>query len=172
MPSRPVSSIPRTSTILRSRVILLAITISATAIFLVTIVYIVYQLWDTLFHRSRTNPFDSNSSSIPLKLQKFRYKELKSATNGFDPDHSIGKGGSTIVFRGVLRNGRGNLSEWKRKGIKTDLLLLLSNEFGRFGGRQSLVLLQAYKSINSTYLNNQSCNCESKKLMRNRNPRF
>lgn len=103
MTSRHIPTNPKTRKILRSRVILLAITISAAAIFILTIIYILYNLWDTLFHRSRTSPFDS---STPLKLQKFSYKELKSATNGFNPDHSIGKGGSGTVFRGVLRNGK------------------------------------------------------------------
>jgi len=39
-----------------------------------------YQLWKSLLHRSRTNPFDSNSRSISLNLEKFSYRELKLTT--------------------------------------------------------------------------------------------
>ncbi|KNA02614.1 hypothetical protein SOVF_216780 [Spinacia oleracea] len=104
MPSRPISPDQKPSPNIRSKVILLAITISAVAIFLLTIIYILYHTWDTLFRRSRTNPFDSTSPT--LKLQKFSYKELKSATNKFNPDNSIGKGGFGTVFRGILRDGK------------------------------------------------------------------
>ncbi|KAL2923403.1 hypothetical protein RDABS01_014894 [Bienertia sinuspersici] len=69
-----------------------------------TIIYILYHLWDTLFRRSRTNPFDTATPT--LKLQKFSYKELKSATNQFNADNSIGKGGFGTVFRGILRDGK------------------------------------------------------------------
>ncbi|CAO2822253.1 unnamed protein product [Amaranthus hypochondriacus] len=89
---------------IRSKVVLLAITVSAVAIFLMTIIYILYHLWDSFFHRSRTNPFDSATPT--LKLQKFSYKELKSATNQFNPDNCIGKGGFGTVYRGILRDGK------------------------------------------------------------------
>lgn len=41
-----------------------------------------------------------------MKLQRFTYKELKSATNGFSESNSIGKGGSGTVFRGILKDGK------------------------------------------------------------------
>lgn len=105
MPSRPISPDQRSSpNNIRSKVVILAITISAAAIFLMTIIYIFYHLWDTLFRRSRTNPFDSTTPT--LKLHKFSYKELKAATNQFNPDNSIGKGGFGTVFRGILKDGK------------------------------------------------------------------
>lgn len=104
MPSRPISSDEEGSSNIRSKVVILAITISAAGIFLMTIIYILYYTWDFLFRRSRTNPYDTATPS--LKLKKFSYKELKSATNEFNPDNSIGKGGFGTVFRGILRDGK------------------------------------------------------------------
>jgi serine/threonine protein kinase len=54
-------------------------------------------------HRAKTIPFDS---SAPLKLQRYSYRELKQATNGFDTANIIGKGGSGTVFRGILKDGK------------------------------------------------------------------
>ncbi|KAL9247495.1 hypothetical protein vseg_020921 [Gypsophila vaccaria] len=104
MPSRPNPPAQEPDPSTRSRVILLSITISATLIFLATLVYVLYYLWDTLFRGSRTNPF--NSVSPTLKLQRLSYRELRSAANGFNPENSIGKGGSGTVFRGILRDGK------------------------------------------------------------------
>ena len=81
----------------------LAITVSSTVLILFALVYFVFYLWYSLVHRSRTSPFDSTA---PLKLQRFSYKEVKSAANGFDAGNAIGKGGSGTVFRGVLRDGK------------------------------------------------------------------
>lgn len=53
--------------------------------------------------RAKTIPFDS---SAPLKLERFSYRELKQATNGFDSANIIGKGGSGTVFRGILKDGK------------------------------------------------------------------
>lgn len=54
-------------------------------------------------HRAKTIPFDA---SAPLKLQRFSYKDLKLASNGFDSANVIGKGGSGTVFKGVLKDGK------------------------------------------------------------------
>lgn len=81
----------------------LAITVSSSVLILFALVYFVFYLWYSLVHRSRTSPFDSTA---PLKLQRFSYKEVKSAANGFDAGNAIGKGGSGTVFRGVLRDGK------------------------------------------------------------------
>ncbi|KAL3819132.1 hypothetical protein ACJIZ3_005037 [Penstemon smallii] len=94
----PQNSKPKTS------IILLAITISASLIILFAILYILYFLWYSLIHRSRTSPFDA---STPLnKLQRFNYKDLKNATHNFSYSNYIGKGGSGTVFRGILKDGK------------------------------------------------------------------
>ncbi|GER39312.1 kinase family protein [Striga asiatica] len=88
----------------RMSIIFLAIAISASLIILFALVYFLYSLWYSLVHKWRTSPFDAGP---PLnKLQKFSYKELKSATNNFSVSNSIGKGGSGTVFRGILRDGK------------------------------------------------------------------
>lgn len=81
----------------------MALTISASLVILASILYFLYHLWQSLVHRAKTIPFDS---SAPLKLERFSYKELKSATNDFEPSNVIGKGGSGTVFRGILKNGK------------------------------------------------------------------
>ncbi|GAB4850553.1 hypothetical protein Ancab_029862 [Ancistrocladus abbreviatus] len=103
MPSRPIPPNPKPSSICKSKVLFLAISISAAAVIILTLISILYHFWYSLVRRSRTSPFDSIT---PLKLQKFTYKELKSATNKFSPENSIGKGGSGTVFRGILRDGK------------------------------------------------------------------
>ncbi|KAF5188260.1 Receptor-like serine/threonine-protein kinase [Thalictrum thalictroides] len=60
-------------------------------------------MYYSLKNHSKTIRFDSNT---PIKLQKFSYRELKSATNVFNEANSIGKGGSRTVFRGILRDGK------------------------------------------------------------------
>ncbi|CAI9113862.1 OLC1v1014552C1 [Oldenlandia corymbosa var. corymbosa] len=85
-------------------VVFLAITISASLIIFFAILYFVYYLWYSLVHRSRTSPFDSATSLV--KLQRFTYRELKSATNGFSESNLIGKGGSGTVYRGSLKDGK------------------------------------------------------------------
>ncbi|KAF9686269.1 hypothetical protein SADUNF_Sadunf03G0141200 [Salix dunnii] len=106
MPSRHLSPSfdhPRPSFLTKTRILFLTLTISASVVLILTILYFVYHLWYTLVNRSRTIPFDS---SAPLKLQRFSYKELKIATNDFDDANIIGKGGSATVFRGIARDGK------------------------------------------------------------------
>ncbi|XP_042507798.1 putative receptor-like protein kinase At1g80870 [Macadamia integrifolia] len=106
MPARRVFSpnpTPTPETILRAKGFLLAITISSAVLLLLGLCFLLFYLWYSLFNRSRTSPFDSGS---PLRLQKFSYKELNSATNKFRDCNSIGKGGSGTVFRGILRDGK------------------------------------------------------------------
>ncbi|KAH8512762.1 hypothetical protein Peur_056688 [Populus x canadensis] len=145
MPSRPLSPSfdhPRPSFLTKTRILFLTLTISASVILILTILYFVYHLWCTLVNRSRTIPFDS---SAPLKLQRFSYKELKIATNDFDDANIIGKGGSATVFRGIARDGK--LYAIKR----LDALSLQSerefqNELQILGGLRSpfLVILLGY----------------------------
>ncbi|KAF8393023.1 hypothetical protein HHK36_021264 [Tetracentron sinense] len=107
MPSRSFppnpSPNPNPHSILRTRVFFLAITVSASALILLALFFFLFYLWYSLVDRSRTSPFDS---SAPLKLQRFSYRELKSATNVFNEANSIGRGGSGTVFRGILRDGK------------------------------------------------------------------
>lgn len=87
-----------------SGIIFLIITVSASLIILFAILYFLYYLWYSLVHRSRTNPYDSITPLV--KLHRFSYKELKSATEGFSDSTSIGKGGSGTVYKGILRDGK------------------------------------------------------------------
>ncbi|CAL5373279.1 unnamed protein product [Camellia sinensis] len=107
MPSRqkPFPPNPNPSNRPKTSLIFLTITIFSSLLILFAIVYFLYYLWYSLIHRSRTNPFDSTSSSL-VKLQRFCYRELKSATNEFSNSNLIGKGGSGTVFRGILRDGK------------------------------------------------------------------
>ncbi|KAF2321528.1 hypothetical protein GH714_000313 [Hevea brasiliensis] len=107
MPSRPLAPSyfdhPRPGFITKTRILFLTLTISAFVLVIFTIIYFIYYLWYSLVNRSRTIPFDSGT---PLKLQSFSYKELRVATNDFDDDNIIGKGGSGTVFRGIARDGK------------------------------------------------------------------
>ncbi|OAY52679.1 putative receptor-like protein kinase At1g80870 [Manihot esculenta] len=107
MPSRPLSPSyfyhHKPGFITKTRILFLTLTISASLVIIFTIFYFLYHLWYFLVNRSRTIPFDSGT---PLKLQRFSYKELKVATNDFDDDNIIGKGGSGTVFRGIARDGK------------------------------------------------------------------
>ncbi|XP_059291644.1 putative receptor-like protein kinase At1g80870 [Lycium ferocissimum] len=97
---QPIPSNPRHTT----SITFLIITTLASLIILFAILYFLYYLWYSLVHRSRTNPFDSNTPLV--KLHRFSYKELKSATEGFSDSTSIGKGGSGTVFKGILKDGK------------------------------------------------------------------
>ncbi|KAJ1429201.1 Serine/threonine-protein kinase, active site [Sesbania bispinosa] len=102
MPSRPIPP-PSPSFVTKTRVLFLALTISASVVIFCSLLYFLYHLWHSLVHRAKTIPFEA---SAPLKLQRFSYKELKHATNGFDTANVIGKGGSGTVFRGILKDGK------------------------------------------------------------------
>ncbi|KAG9455873.1 hypothetical protein H6P81_000381 [Aristolochia fimbriata] len=85
------------------RVFFLSLTISASVLLLLALIFLLLYIYFSLFDRSRTIPFDATT---PLKLTRFSYKELKSATSSFGPGNAIGKGGSGSVFRGILRDGK------------------------------------------------------------------
>ncbi|XP_016174941.1 putative receptor-like protein kinase At1g80870 [Arachis ipaensis] len=101
MPSR---ALPASVSRAKSKGVFLALSISACAVILCSVLYFLYHLWQSVVHRgAKTIPFDA---SAPLKLQRFSYKDLKQASNGFDRCNVIGKGGSGTVFRGILRDGK------------------------------------------------------------------
>ncbi|XP_068647975.1 putative receptor-like protein kinase At1g80870 [Aristolochia californica] len=85
------------------RVFFLSLTISVSVLLLLALIFLLLYLYFSHFDRSRTIPFDATT---PLKLTRFSYKELKSATSSFGPGNAIGKGGSGSVFRGILQDGK------------------------------------------------------------------
>ncbi|KAM1189394.1 hypothetical protein ACFX2J_025074 [Malus domestica] len=105
MPSRhlPATTLRPPSFLTKTRILFLALTISATLVIISSIIYFLYHFWHSLVNRNKTIPFDS---SDPLKLERFQYKELKNATSDFDAANVIGKGGSGTVFRGILKCGK------------------------------------------------------------------
>lgn len=46
------------------------------------------------------------SSSVRRSWQTFSYDDIAFATNNFDPENLVGKGGYAKVFKGVLKNGQ------------------------------------------------------------------
>lgn len=102
MPSRQFPS-SSSNLFTKPKFLFIALTISASVVIVFSILYFLYHLWHSLVHRAKTIPYDA---SAPLKLQRFCYKDLKLATNGFDTANVIGKGGSGTVFKGVLKDGK------------------------------------------------------------------
>lgn len=82
----------------------LTIVIFASLVIFFSFIYFIYYLWYSLVHHSKTSPYDS--PNLLVKLQKFTFKELKEATNGFSSSNSIGRGGSGTVYRGILKDGK------------------------------------------------------------------
>ncbi|KFK42475.1 hypothetical protein AALP_AA2G261800 [Arabis alpina] len=149
MPSRPNQIRPKLNTN-KTRTLFLILTISSSLLIFLAILYFIYHLWFSLLNRSRTIPFFDVTSSPPLKLQTFTYKELKLATNDFHESNIIGKGGSGTVFRGITRDGKtfavkrldsnNNLSNHHQSEIE------FQNELQILGGLKSsfLVTLLGY----------------------------
>ncbi|VFQ73355.1 unnamed protein product [Cuscuta campestris] len=108
MPSRqPLSAtVPSYPRLIKFTAIFIAITALSSLITLFAIAYFLYYLWYSVLRRSPTSPlFDSNNDPL-VKLRRFSYRELSSATHGFSPRNAIGKGGSGTVFRGSLKDGK------------------------------------------------------------------
>ncbi|KAI4329411.1 hypothetical protein L6164_021678 [Bauhinia variegata] len=140
MPSRPFPpspSPPSPSFFTKTKVLFLALTISASVVIFCSILYFIYHLWNSLVNRARTIPFDA---SAPLKLQRFSSKELKQATNCFDAANVIGKGGSGTVFSGILKDGK--LIAIKRlDALSLQIEQEFQNELQILGGLRSPFLL-------------------------------
>ncbi|KAK4269506.1 hypothetical protein QN277_022655 [Acacia crassicarpa] len=102
MTSRVFPPNPDHNLFTKCRALFLALIVSVSLVICCSILYFLYHLWFSVVHRATTIPFDANS---PLKLQRFSYKELKQATNGFHTENVIGKGGSSTVFKGKLKDG-------------------------------------------------------------------
>ncbi|XP_022992477.1 putative receptor-like protein kinase At1g80870 [Cucurbita maxima] len=150
MPSRPFASSPAAAVagdsppgfFSRTKILFLALTISASVVIFFSVLYFLYHLWHSFENRAKTIPFDS---SAPLKLQRFSYRELKRATNHFDSANIIGKGGSGTVFKGVLRDGK--LIAIKRlDSVSLETEREFQNELQILGGLRSpfLVTLLGY----------------------------
>ncbi|XP_068652958.1 putative receptor-like protein kinase At1g80870 [Aristolochia californica] len=115
------------------RVFFLSLTICASVLLLLALIFLLLYLYFSLFDRSRTIPFDATT---PLKLNRFSYKELKSATGSFGPSNAIGKGGSGSVFRGILRDGK-SVAVKKLDLSCTQLDREFQNEIQILGGLRS-----------------------------------
>ncbi|KAJ8497285.1 hypothetical protein OPV22_007837 [Ensete ventricosum] len=94
----------------RHRVILLAVAVSASSLLLLVLgLFFLFYFYLSL-RRSPTLPLPSNTSPAtaanPLRLRRFSYRALRSATASFDPSRSLGRGASAAVFRGVLPDGK------------------------------------------------------------------
>ncbi|XP_077238137.1 putative receptor-like protein kinase At1g80870 [Tasmannia lanceolata] len=137
MPSRPVPPNPNSSPS-TVKVLLLSLTISASALILIALLVLLIYIWFSLLDRSRTSPFDS---SAPLNLQRFSYKEVRSATNAFDSSYSIGKGGSGTVFRGILRDGK-SVAVKKLDASSLQAEREFQNELQILGGLRSPFIVQ------------------------------
>lgn len=120
----------------KSTFIFLMITISSSVLISFGIIYILYYVWYSLIHRTRTSPLDS--CPIYLKLRRFTYKELESATNGFSRENFIGKGGSGTVYRGILKTGKlVAVKQLDFESIDTDHELQFQNELRILGDLES-----------------------------------
>ncbi|KAJ8634785.1 hypothetical protein MRB53_009052 [Persea americana] len=104
MTSRPLSATPHLSSS-KVRVLFISLIISSAALLLFALLLFLFYLWHSLLldRRPRTTPFDA---ATPLRLRRFSYRDLKSATSGFSPANALGRGGSGAVFRGILRDGK------------------------------------------------------------------
>ncbi|CAN0862306.1 Putative receptor-like protein kinase At1g80870 [Linum grandiflorum] len=134
---------PRPTFPTKSKFLFLSLTISATAIIILTLLYFLYHLCHSFLlqlYRSgqaRTIPFDA-----PLnKLKRFTYSELKLATNDFHSSSVIGRGGSATVFRAIAKDGK----LYAVKRLDGDLTLHSEQEFQNelqiLGGLKSPLLV-------------------------------
>ncbi|XP_064961205.1 putative receptor-like protein kinase At1g80870 [Musa acuminata AAA Group] len=94
----------------RHHVLHLAVAVSASSLLLLVLVLLVLFYFYLSLRRSPTLPLPSNTSPAtaanPLRLRRFSYRALRSATASFDPSRSLGRGASAAVFRGVLPDGK------------------------------------------------------------------
>ncbi|BBN06053.1 protein MpRLK-Pelle_RLCK-XI [Marchantia polymorpha subsp. ruderalis] len=67
-------------------------------IFLVAFFLVLYRK----LRGSKTSPYEAST----VKLQKFAYRELKLATENFNPTQRLGQGGFGVVYKGTLKNGK------------------------------------------------------------------
>ncbi|OWM69562.1 putative receptor-like protein kinase At1g80870 [Punica granatum] len=146
MPSRQLPPSPnlvaQPTSFARTKVLFLVLIISSSVVILLAVLYLLYHFYYSLLNRTRTIPFDS---STPLKLHRFSYRELRSATGDFDESNIVGKGGSGTVFRGLLRDGK-SIAVKRLDGLSLETEREFQNELQILGGLRSpfLVTLLGY----------------------------
>lgn len=57
------------------------------------------------YHRIKANRSGTHTVTISKFLQKFSYRQLKSATRNFSDSYKLGQGGYGAVYKGILRSG-------------------------------------------------------------------
>ncbi|KAK4772457.1 hypothetical protein SAY86_014232 [Trapa natans] len=146
MPSRqllPSPNLMRSPTSLtRTKVLFLTLIISSTIVITLAVLYLLYHLYYSLLNRTKTIPFDSTA---PLKLHRFSYRELRSATNDFHDSAIVGKGGSGTVFKAQLRDGK-SVAVKRLDALSLEAEREFQNELQILGGLRSpfLVTLLGY----------------------------
>ncbi|GLJ18626.1 hypothetical protein SUGI_0331930 [Cryptomeria japonica] len=80
-----------------------ALALGFAALGLGMLVLVIFFIYYSRLRSNRTSPYDLTAD---MRLQRFSYGELKTATNSFNDSNKLGKGGFGVVYKGVLSNGK------------------------------------------------------------------
>ncbi|KAH0734499.1 hypothetical protein KY285_010206 [Solanum tuberosum] len=110
---------------------------------IVVVLIVLFALWKKGIFGGKNNEEELELRALDLQTGHFRLRQIKAATNNFDPANKIGEGGFGPVYKGVLADGAviavKQLSSKSKQGNREFV-----NEIGMISGLQHPNLVKLY----------------------------
>ncbi|KAK4727383.1 hypothetical protein R3W88_032300 [Solanum pinnatisectum] len=110
---------------------------------IMVVLIVLFSLWKKGIFGGKINQEELELRALDLQTGHFRLRQIKAATNNFDPANKIGEGGFGLVYKGVLNDGAviavKKLSSKSKQGNREFI-----NEIGMISALQHPNLVKLY----------------------------